>query len=99
MNKPIQTTLTIGERITVWLISFLTRLDLTEELNMVSFVCSETVQSNMVKLETSRTVIIPPLVSVLWPVNPHQLYKIEHSTLLYNRLGIRKIQIQQITVR
>ena len=30
------------------------------------FVCSEAVESSLVKLETSRTVILSPMVSVLW---------------------------------
>ena len=40
-------------------------LDLSKEENML-FVCNEEVESNLVKLETSCTVILPPSVSVLW---------------------------------
>ena len=43
----------------------LTRLKLTHKENMFLFVCSETVVSKLVKLETSCTVILPPIVSVL----------------------------------
>ena len=32
---------------------------------MLLFVCSEAVESKLVKLETSHTVILPPMVSVL----------------------------------
>ena len=55
----------LGGRITVQLVSSLLRLDLTKEENMLFFVCSEAVESKLVKLETSRTVIFPPTVSVL----------------------------------
>ena len=53
-------TFTIGWRITVQLVSSLTRLDLTKKENMLGFVCSETAEVKLVKLETSR----PPMVSV-----------------------------------
>ena len=33
---------------------------------MLIFECCETIESNLVKLETSRTVILPPTESVLW---------------------------------
>ena len=33
---------------------------------MMLFVCSAVVESNLDKLETSCTVILPPTVSVLW---------------------------------
>ena len=33
---------------------------------MLFFVCSEAAESKLVKLETSHTVILPPMVSVLW---------------------------------
>ena len=56
--------LTVGGRITVQLVSDLTRLDMVNEEKMF-FVCSEAVESKLVKLETSRTVILPPTVSVL----------------------------------
>ena len=47
------------------MVSSLTRLDLTNKVNMLLYVCSEAVESELVKLETSRTVILPPLVSLL----------------------------------
>ena len=45
--------------------SSLTRLDLTKEENMPLFVFTETTESKQVKLEISRTVILPPPVSIL----------------------------------
>ena len=36
-----------------------TRLDLTEKGKLLFFICSEAVESKLVKLETSRTVIFP----------------------------------------
>ena len=50
-------------RITVQLVSSLTRLELTNDGNTKLFVFCEAVSSNLVKLETSRTVILPPTVS------------------------------------
>ena len=41
------------------LISSLTRLDLTKQENMLLSACSEAVESQLVKLETSGTVILP----------------------------------------
>ena len=61
-----QRTLTVGGSITVCLVSSLTRLDLTKYENMLLFVYSEAVESNLVKLETSCTVILPPTVSVVY---------------------------------
>ena len=55
----------VGGHITVQLVSSLLRLDLTKEENMLFFVCSEAVESKLVKLETSRTVILSPIASVL----------------------------------
>ena len=54
-----QITFYIGGRITVQLIF---RLDLTQGDNMLLFVHSEAAESILVKLETSRTVILPPTV-------------------------------------
>ena len=51
--------LTIEGMITVQLVSSLTRLDFTSKESMLLFVCSEAVDSKLVKLETSRTVILP----------------------------------------
>ena len=52
----MQRTLTVRGRITVRLVSSLTTLDLTNEENMLLFVCSEAVGSERVKLETSHAV-------------------------------------------
>ena len=46
-------------RITVQLASSLTGLDLTRQENLLLFTCSE------IKFETSHSVILPPMVSVL----------------------------------
>ena len=56
---------TICRRITVHLVSILTISDMTNEENMLLFVCSEADESNLVKLETRHTVILPFMVSVL----------------------------------
>ena len=58
-------TLTIGERITARLVSNLTWLDLTKDENMFIFVRSGEVERNLVRLETSCTVFLSPMVSVL----------------------------------
>ena len=60
-----QRTLTIVGSVTVQLVSSLTRLDLTNKENILFFVCSEAAESKLVILGTSRTVILPPTVSVL----------------------------------
>ena len=52
-------------RIFVWLVSSFTRLEVTNEGKTLLFVCGEAVESKLVKLETSCTVIVPPMVSVL----------------------------------
>ena len=49
-NQSNQGTFIVGGRITVQLVSSLTRLDLTKEENMLFFVCSETAKSKLVKL-------------------------------------------------
>ena len=54
----------LGEGSLYWLVSSLTRLELTNEGNIILFVFSEAVQCNLVKLETSRTVMLPPTVCV-----------------------------------
>ena len=61
-----QKTLTVVGSITVRLVSSLTRLDLPKYENMLLFGYSEAVESNLVKLETSHTVILPPTVSVVY---------------------------------
>ena len=59
-------TLTVGGSVTVWLVvSSLTRLDLTKAENMSLLLCSEAVESKLLKLETSRTATLLPTVSVL----------------------------------
>ena len=62
----MQRTLTVVRRITVPLVSILARLDLTKKEKYFLFVCSEAVESKLVKLETSGTVILSPMVSLLW---------------------------------
>ena len=58
---------TVPRRITVRLVSSLTRLDSTASLNLGSNTFSSLVKSNLVKLETSCTVILPLNASVFWP--------------------------------
>ena len=65
MHNKGQTTLAVGGRITVRLVSSLTSLDLTQEENMLLFVCSEADESNLVKLETSHGMILTPTTRVL----------------------------------
>ena len=55
----------MGGSTTVQLVSTLTRLDLSSKENMLLFVGGETVDSKLVKLETSRTAILLPTVTVL----------------------------------
>ena len=52
-NDPNQRPLTIGDRDHCTVVSSSTRLDLTNKENMLSFVCSEAVESELVKLDTS----------------------------------------------
>ena len=47
------------KRITVWLVPSLTRLNLPKEESILFIVCSEVNNSNLVKMETSRTLILP----------------------------------------
>ena len=75
-----------GGRITGRLVSGLTRLYLTKHENMLFFVSSEAVESNLVKLETSCTVILPSTVSVLWCIiykTFNRLQRFEPCTLTY----------------
>ena len=53
-------TLIVWGRITVQLVSSLTRLDLTSEAYVLLFVCSEAVESKLVKPVTSHRVLHPP---------------------------------------
>ena len=64
-GKLYQRSLTMGGSTTVQLVSTLTRLDLSSKENMLLFVGGETVDSKLVKLETSRTAILLPTVTVL----------------------------------
>ena len=54
-----QRALTAGERITVWLASSFTRLDLTKIQHKCLLVCSEVDRFITVKLENNHTVIHP----------------------------------------
>ena len=58
-----QRTLKVGE---VLIVSSLTGLDLTKQENMRLFVFTATTESKPVIQETSCTVVLSPLVSVLW---------------------------------
>ena len=60
LDVSYQKTLTDGGSITVRLVSCLTRWDLTKD------VCSEAVESKLVKLETNCSAIRPLTLSVLW---------------------------------
>ena len=50
---------------------------------MLFFVCSEAAESKLVKLDTSRTVILPPTVGVIWP--HYFSSKILHITWVYQQ--------------
>ena len=65
-NQSNQRTFTVGGRITVWLVSSSTELGVTKQENKLLFACTKTTESKPVKLDTSRTVILPPTASVLW---------------------------------
>ena len=60
-------------RITVWLVSSFTSLDSTWSLHPNNNIFSPFVKSNIVKLETNCTVMLPPMVIVLWKEPSHQL--------------------------
>ena len=95
----MQRTLTIGGRITVWLVSSLTRLELTNERNIILFVFSEAVKCNLVKLETSRTVILPPMASVLWfgscQTNRRRPALLQYFTLC-NKIALSEYRNQEV---
>ena len=59
-----QRMLPVGGRITVRLVSSLTRLGFTKKRKYLCL-CSESVETKPVKLETSHKVILPPTGSVL----------------------------------
>ena len=61
----VQRTHTLGGRITIHLVSSLTRLDLTKPQNMLLITCTETTEYKPIKLEASHTNILPPKVTVL----------------------------------
>ena len=62
----IQRALTVGGSITVQLVSSLTRLDLNQKENMLFIVYSKSAESKLVKPETSRALILLPMVSFFW---------------------------------
>ena len=72
-----QRTLTVGESITGWLISSLAKLDSTTTENLWLLACSESAESQLVKLESSCTVIISPMESVPWCA--YSLVKLYHN--------------------
>ena len=55
----------------------LTRQELTKNEHVLLYACSEAVESKLVKLETSRTVILPPTVSVLCCEYASKQHKVE----------------------
>ena len=60
-----ESTLSIRGRITLQLVSSLTRLDFTKNENMLFlYLCSDEVKS-LLKLDTIHTVILPPMLCVL----------------------------------
>ena len=60
-----ESTLSIRGRITLQLVSSLTRLDFTKKENMLFlYLCSDEVKS-LLKLDTIHTVILPPMLCVL----------------------------------
>ena len=60
-----QRTLPVGGSITLWLVSSLTGLVSTDSLHKHKYFLF-LVKPSLVKLETSRTVILPPTGSILW---------------------------------
>ena len=51
----------------------MSRLELTKGENMLLFVQSKSVDSKLVKLETSRALTLSPMVSNLWASFPENL--------------------------
>ena len=66
MLRSKQRTLIVGGRITLWLVAIFKSMHSTVSLHRWKLVFSFLVSSNLVKLETSHTVILAPMVSVLW---------------------------------
>ena len=62
----LQRALAVGGIITVWLVSNLIGFDSIKQENMLLFLCTEATEYKPVKLETSHTVILSLLSSVLW---------------------------------
>ena len=58
----------MGVRIIPWLVSSLTKLDSSASLHTNNNIFSSCVKSKLVKLETRRTVILPPTARVVWPL-------------------------------
>ena len=52
-----------------------TMQELTQKEHMSLYLCREPVESKLVKLETSRTVKLPPTVSVLWLEQLQRLWR------------------------
>ena len=77
LNVQPENTVTVGGSITVRLVSSFSSLDSTASQHTKNHIFYFLVKSNLVKLETSCTVIILPRVSVLW-LNVQQ-WK-EHNT-------------------
>ena len=72
--KVIQRTLTVGERITVQLVSRLTELHLTKQkICCYLNIRAETTESKPVKQKSSHTAILPPTMSALWLIVPYLL--------------------------
>ena len=61
-----KTNVLLRGRFTIRLVSSFTSLDSTASLHTNDHIFSFLVETNLVTLETSRTVILPPTVSFLW---------------------------------
>ena len=78
----------------------LTRLDLTDK--EVVFVCSEQIESKLVKLEIGRSVILPPTASVLCS---HYMYQkdfaLSSTVYRWSRLGCdnKSLQLKKHFIR
>ena len=77
----MEKTLTVGASITVWLVSSFISWDSTASLHTNNTISSFLVKSSLIKLETSCTDILPPMVSVLWQMCPF----VEQINLSLNR--------------
>ena len=92
----------------VWLISSLTRLDLTKQENKLLFVCTEAVESKLVKLETSCTVILPPTAIVFsdypfgavllkWAIPASVFFIFVFSIFFLNNFSLNFCDFQQLS--